>query len=91
MMPLVRTTKSVQTPWPVQLFTDENATVKNSLEFGSNAQHTADLLFNTNQGGMRAALKLRTLGPLHIGRGLVITNDIQLHKHLIYPVMENSH
>jgi len=49
MMPLVKTTKIIQTPLPVQLFTDENAKVQNSFEFGSNAQHIADLLFNTNQ------------------------------------------
>jgi len=91
MIPLVRTTKSIQTPWPVQLFTEENAAVQKSLEFGSNAQHTADLLINNNQGGKRAAWKLRMLGALHIRRGLVITYDIQLHKHHISPVMENSH
>ena len=52
MMPFVRTTKSIQTPWPVQLFTAKNATVQNSLEFGNNRRHTVDL-FDQHQSGWR--------------------------------------
>jgi len=49
-MPTVRTTKDIQTPWQVQLFTDENATVQKGLERGSNPRHTADLFVQHQSG-----------------------------------------
>ena len=94
MIPMVRTTKDIQTPWPVQLFTDENATVQKGFERGSNPRHTADL-FDQHQSGWlegsaESAHDRHTPYKKEPGDHASYLAS-QLHKHFIYHVMENSH